>query len=360
MIRKKIAVACGGTGGHIFPGLAIANILLKRGHDVTIWMAGKDIESEAVKEWNGKIITIPTEGFQYGLSLKSIMTLLKLFIGIIKAIFLMKNNTPNIVLAMGSYASIAPCIAAIFLKIPYILHEANTVPGRAVSLLSSKSVCVAISFKETKKYLNHSNIIHTGMPLRNEIQKALINKPYKKSNDYFTILITGGSRGARVLNSSLPHIFSNTLLKDTSFKIIHIIGNSSVDIYEKIYKSLNIKADIYTFVHDIEKFYLESDLVIARSGASTCTEICAFGLPSILIPYPYAIHDHQLKNAKVLEAAGAALVINEKELKNNELATYIYSLINSPEDLLTQSNAAKSIFKEHGSNFLSDLIESFS
>ncbi len=357
MIKKKIAVACGGTGGHIFPGLAVANILLKKGYDVTIWIAGKDIENEALCMWQGKIVEIKTEGFQYGFSIKSLNTFLKLLIGIFKACYIMKKTSPNVVLAMGSYASIAPCLAAKYLKIPYILHEANTVPGRAVNFLSKNAKYIATAFEDTKKYFQSSNVIHTGMPLRESISSKLSNESYKNDNDYFTILITGGSRGAEILNLIIPKVFRKKIFNDISLKIIHITGQRSVEEYKSLYNSINIRSEVYSFVHDIEKYYSISDLVIARSGASTCAEICAFGLPSILIPYPYAIHDHQMKNARILEAAGASYVISQNDINEDKIADYVYDLINSPSKIKFLKRNSKKISQIDACEKLVDLIE---
>ena len=357
MIKAKIAVACGGTGGHIFPGLAVANVLLKKGYDVTIWIAGKDIENEAISGWQGKVVEIKTEGFQYGFSIRSLKTIFKLVIGIVKAFYIMKKTSPNVVLAMGSYASIAPCLAAKYNKIPYILHEANTVPGRAVNLLSNNAKYVATAFEDTKYYFQSSNIIHTGMPLRESISNQLSNDSIKNNDNYFTILVTGGSRGAEILNLIIPKVFCKKIFNNIPIKIIHIIGKRSVEEYESLYNSINISAEVYSFVHNIEKFYSISDLVIARSGASTCAEICAFGLPSILIPYPYAIHDHQMKNARILEAAGASYVICQDDINEDKIADYIYDLIKSPEKINFLKRNAKQISQIDADEKLVDLIE---
>ncbi|WP_372795836.1 glycosyltransferase, partial [Pontiella sp.] len=219
--KLKIGVACGGTGGHIFPGLATANVLAARGHDVTLWLAGKDIENESVKGWEGPVITIPAEGFQFGLSLRSVKTVFRLLSAYRLALKHMKKNRPDVVLAMGSYASFGPVKAAWKTGIPYVLHEANLLPGRAVTMLAGKAHTVAVSFEKTSFYLKHSNIVRTGMPLRKEIQKACeLPRSARSESDPLRILVMGGSRGARVLNEELPRALAMAAAKGVKLSVI--------------------------------------------------------------------------------------------------------------------------------------------
>ena len=360
MVKKnslKIAVACGGTGGHIFPGLATANILKSRGHHVTLWLAGKDGEKKAVEQWNGDLISIESEGFQYGFSFKSFKTILKIVVATIKTFLEMKNRSPDVLLAMGSYASIAPVLSCQLLKKPYILHEANVVPGRAVSFLSSKAECVALSFKETEKYLNTKKCEHTGMPLRNVLYEKSKDHSHKEKDSKFTILITGGSRGATSINQKIIDALKNDKFKSLDFKIIHIIGNHSIDKYYDFYNENNIHAEVYKFVHNIEDYFSTADFVISRSGASTCFELCIFGKPSLLIPYPFAVRDHQLKNAMVLHKYGAADVISEKNLSKIFLENYLIDIISHPKKVTKKSDNAKKLYQQNAANELADLVE---
>lgn len=327
MHKLNIAIACGGTGGHIFPGLSVAEEFINQGHNVTLWLSGKDIEAKSIDNWKGNIIIIPSEGFQFGFSLKSISTIFKLIKSFLLAIPRMKKNSPDILLAMGSYASFGPVMAARFLRIPYVLHESNTIPGRAVSFLSKKSSAVAISFKETEQFLTGINTVYTGMPLRSSIQKELVLRKNKNNNDMFTILVMGGSRGAKLLNDIIPLSLNNLTINKSKIKIIHIAGLNPLDELKNKYIDIGINYELHKFIPDIGKYYNKSDLVICRSGASTCAELLAFNKKSLLIPYPHAIRDHQYHNAKALEKLGLAKVFLESELKQNNITDYIQGLI---------------------------------
>ena len=356
--KLNIAIACGGTGGHIFPGLATGNELIARGHDVTLWLAGKDIESDAVEEWPGKIITIPSEGFQFGLSLRSVGTLFKLLKAYRLSLAPMRKNRPDVLLAMGSYASFGPVKAARKLKIPYVLHEANLLPGRAVSLLARKANTVAVSFEKSRFYLKHSNMVTTGMPLRQALQQASEESARKrKESDPLRILVMGGSRGAQVLNETVPGAIVAAVKKGIKIEVEHIAGLQNSDAVEKIYAEAGIQANVHHFVQHIEKIYPEIDLAICRAGAATCAELSAFALPALLIPYPTAVRDHQMGNARVLQDFSAADVVAQSDLTASWLRDYLVSVTEKPERLERMASAMKKRAQPNASGRLADLLE---
>ena len=313
--KLKIGVACGGTGGHIFPGLATANELAVRGHDVTLWLAGKDIEHESVKNWQGEIITIPSEGFQFGVSWRSVQTVFRLFKAYRLALAKMKKCPPDVVLAMGSYASFGPVKAANKLHIPYVLHEANLLPGRAVSILAGKAHTVAVSFDKTRYYLKHSNIVQTGMPLRKNLQLSCDNlRRVRAEGDPLRIMVMGGSRGAQILNEVVPRSLALAVEKEVKLEVVHIAGLQDIDAVQAVYDKGGVKAEVHQFVQKMEDVYLNIDLAICRSGAATCAELAVFGVPTLLIPYPYAVRNHQMSNARIMQDSGAADVVAQEDL----------------------------------------------
>jgi UDP-N-acetylglucosamine--N-acetylmuramyl-(pentapeptide) pyrophosphoryl-undecaprenol N-acetylglucosamine transferase len=356
--KLKIGVACGGTGGHIFPGLATANVLLERGHDVTLWLAGKDVEHDAVSQWTGEIITIPSEGFQFGLSLRSLLTVKKLFNAYRLALVPMRKNRPDVVLAMGSYASFGPIKAASRLKIPYVLHEANLVPGRAVSLLARKAQAVAVSFDKTSYYLKHSRIEFTGMPLRKELQLASDHpRRCRQPDEPLRILVVGGSRGAQMLNEMVPKAIASAGEKKIAIEVEHIAGLQDKQGVEQIYSSAGIKAKVHQFVRDMAAVYLNCDLAISRSGAATCAELSAFGVPALLVPYPHAVRDHQMSNARILQDSGAADVVAQADLSATWLCDYIVNVYENPDRLDHMSTAMKKRAQTDAAELLADLLE---
>lgn len=356
--KLKIGVACGGTGGHIFPGLATAYELAERGHSVTLWLAGKDIEHDAVKAWTGDVITIPAEGFQFGMSLRSLQTILKLRKAYKLALPHMKAVAPDVMLAMGSYASYGPVQAARKFGIPYVLHEANLVPGRAVSHLARKAHTVAVSFPKTAYYLKHSNMQTTGMPLRKELQAAS-SQPRKerKDGEPLNILVVGGSRGARALNEMVPKAIAAVVEKGVSIKVDHIAGLQEKESVERVYASLGANARVHHFVQDMEEMYQAADLAICRSGAATCAELAAFGVPALFVPYPHAVRNHQMSNARVLQDSGAADVVSQEDLSGSWLRDYLVSVSEKPERLERMSAAMKKRAQSDAAAQLADLLE---
>jgi UDP-N-acetylglucosamine--N-acetylmuramyl-(pentapeptide) pyrophosphoryl-undecaprenol N-acetylglucosamine transferase len=356
--RLKIAVACGGTGGHIFPGLATAYELRRRGHEVTLWLAGKDIEHDAVKEWPGKVITIPSEGFQFGLSLRSLGTIAKLRRARKLALAPMKETAPNVILAMGSYASYGPVSAAKKLGIPYVLHEANLLPGRAVSFLARRAHTVAVSFEKSRFYLRHSRIVATGMPLRQALQEASQQpRPPREKDAPLRILLMGGSRGARALNQLVPPALCAAAKQGAKLEVVHIAGLQNAEAVEAAYAEGGLNATVHHFVQHMEKIYPQIDLAICRSGAATCAELAAFALPALLIPYPTAVRNHQMANARILQDFRAADVVAEEDFTTSWLSDYILNLFTHPERLDRMAAAMKKRAQPDAASRLADLLE---
>lgn len=350
-----VAVACGGTGGHIFPGLATAHELMRRGHRVTLWLAGKDVESEAVKGWPGHIVTVSARGLPSGLSAASLVAGFRLLRTISKVRRDMSRERPDVVLAMGSYASVGPVGAAIRLGIPFVLHESNVLPGRAIRLLSRRAVAVAACFDETRFYLRRARLVLTGMPLRaGIIDAALLRAPFDGPP---RLLVMGGSRGARALNEMVPPVLAELHRRGEKFKVIHLTGERDAAWVEAAYQQAGVDARVMAFTRDIEGIYTTTDFAICRSGAATCAELSLFGIPALLVPYPHAIHDHQTLNARALEKLGAADMVPEQDITPDWLQSYIQQMIRRPDLRARMATAARSRSSEHGASALADLVE---
>ncbi len=328
--KLHVAIACGGTGGHIFPGLATARVLRERGHHVTLWLAGKGGEDIAVQGWEGRIVTIPSEGFQFG-AFRSVLTALR----IVRAVFhcwrIMLRHQPDVVLAMGSYASIGPCLAARLHGIPYILHEANAVPGRAVKLLARKARAIAICFEETRYHLKGLHAVSAGMPLRPEIQKT----EDRKQKTEFHLLVMGGSGGAHVINEMVSEAVCSLVssLPPTAIRVTHLTGAADEKTVSERYCAAGVNAEVFAFTHDMAALYEKASLAVCRSGASTCAELGVFALPALLIPYPHAASDHQTVNARALEKFGAADVVQQSDMTVEWLKGYLAEQIKDPSRL---------------------------
>jgi len=324
--KLHIAIACGGTGGHIFPGLATARVLRERGHHVTLWLAGKDGENTALQGWEGRIVTIPSEGFQFG-AFRSVLTALRIARAVFSCWRIMLRHQPDIVLAMGSYASIGPCLAARLHGIPYVLHEANAIPGRAVKLLAKKACAIAICFEETRYHLKGMNAVSAGMPLRPEIKPSDL-RPL--SSD-FRLLIMGGSLGAHAINEMVSEAVC--ALADSRVSVTHLTGSADEKSVADRYRAAGVNAEVHAFTHEMAPLYEKAALAICRSGASTCAELGVFALPALLIPYPHAASDHQTANAHALEKFGAADVVQQNAMTVEWLKGYLAEQIKDPSRL---------------------------
>lgn len=353
----KIGIACGGTGGHIFPGLAVAGELRKRGHEVKLWMAGKDIENEALKEWGGSVVTLPSRGFQGRNPLRHIQTIFRLALVRHRCCRLMRAEHPDLILAMGSYASIGPGLAAKSAGVPLLLHEANVIPGRANRLLAPYAARIAVNFEETSYHMRNRHVLVTGMPLRPELQSASEEEESMRSEEGFRLLVMGGSRGARALNRICPRAAAMLAERDIDLGIVHLAGESDRDGVEDIYRSSGVNAEVHAFQHDISSIYRRSDLAICRAGASTCAELGAFGLPSLLVPYPHAANKHQMRNAEAMERRGAANLIDQNDLSAEWLADYLLERIKDPRRMAQMRANTLRHRIPNASSALADLVE---
>ncbi len=324
--KLHIAIACGGTGGHIFPGLATARVLRERGHHVTLWLAGKDGENTALQGWEGRIVTIPSEGFQFG-AFRSVLTALRIARAVFSCWRIMLRHRPDIVIAMGSYASIGPCLAARLHAIPYVLHEANAVPGRAVRLLAKNARAIAICFEETRYHLKGMNAVSAGMPLRPEIKPSGL----RPLSSEFRLLVMGGSLGAHAINEMVSEAVC--ALADSRVSVTHLTGPADEKSVADRYRAAGVNAEVHAFTHDMAPLYEKAALAVCRSGASTCAELGVFALPALLIPYPHAASDHQTANARALEKFGAADVVQQSAMTVEWLKGYLAEQIKDPSRL---------------------------
>ena len=341
--KYKIVIAAGGTGGHIFPAIALAKKFRVDGHKVILAGTGNELEKKIFSEHD-----FETEYFES--RLKGSSTIKKFFLSLRKnkeiKSYLEKNN-PDLIIGMGGYASSEFCLAA-QKKTCVIIHEQNSIAGRTNRfLIINRSANAAIeglpdSFASFIKFLMSypDDLVYLGNPVRDEIlniQKTLRSFPDKLKKP--RIFIMGGSQGARSINMAAPEAI-NLLSQDLPMEVIHDTGENDFDVVNEKYIDFGIDAEVASFNTNIEKAYEWADLLIGRAGAMTVSEISAIGLPSILIPFPYALDNHQLFNAQFLEKKGGALIIKDKDLNPKVLATRIHSIFKEPGKLEGMSDAA--------------------
>lgn len=348
-----LSVSCGGTGGHMFPGLATARCLRARGHDVTLWTGGKRIEAATRQAWEGPLVAVPAEGLSGNpLNLpRSLWVFWRVYGQCLREL---RQRKPAVMLAMGSYSSVGPVLAARRLRIPVVLHEANVIPGRAIERLAPLARFVAISFAETRAHLSHPGLELTGIPLRSDIEAAAMQAEDPAD---LTVLVMGGSQGAQRLNRAVPAGLIRLAQRGLRFRVIHLTGERDRAEVEAVYRAAGVPAQVHAFLHDMASAYRVASVAVCRSGAASCAELAAFGIPAVLVPYPEAARDHQRANALALERSGAAIQVSQSDLTPERLESVLGPLATEPERRARMRAAARTRALLHADETLADLVE---
>jgi UDP-N-acetylglucosamine--N-acetylmuramyl-(pentapeptide) pyrophosphoryl-undecaprenol N-acetylglucosamine transferase len=271
---------------------------------------------------------------------------------------LMRANRPDVLLGMGSYASVGPVIAAMRLHIPFVLHEANVLPGRAVNLFSRWATAIAGSFEETRYYMRRKDLVLTGMPIRSSLASAARERKHHDLDpNRITLLVMGGSLGAHAINQTASEALIACGASGHRFQVVHLAGQKDEIAIRQAYEAAGLPAAVYGFTQDMASIYAKTDLAICRAGAATCAELSAFGVPALLIPYPFAAKDHQTANARAMEKVGAADVVPEADLSVNWLRDYVGQCIQTPSRLARMSAATQQRAQNRGAECLADLLE---
>ena len=336
----KVVIAAAGTAGHINPGLAIAKKIQEEEKDSKIIFIGttRGLENDLVPRAGYELKTIDAYGLSKKISIENIKKMIKTLKGFGEAKKLLKEIKPDIVIGTGGYICGATISAAHRLKIPTVLHESNAFPGKAVKILAKKTDTILVSFKDAIDRIKHAKkIVYTGTPVKikkqnytEEQKEEIINKSGLKTGMPIT-LVFGGSQGARRINQAIMEIIKSGL--NEKYQMIWATGPKQYDIVkeelENHHKNINhIKnMKILPYIYNMEEIMNVVDVIVARSGAMTITEISNLGKPSILVPLPNVSHDHQLYNAKVLQNIGAADIILDNELTGEKLNTNIEKIV---------------------------------
>lgn len=361
MKKTKVLIAAGGSGGHIFPAVALArNLREDKGVSEVRFVGGnKELDRRIFKKEGLDFFLLTANKLPYKISFKLVSFFIKLSFDFIKSLFIILTYRPDVVVGFGGYVSFPIIFAAFIFKVPRIVHEQNVVAGRANKVLFKIADKVAISFKETEKFLKGGDagkVVFTGNPIRREIfkdDKTFGNRSLGLSESKFTILVVGGSQGAHFLNETFVSALRE--LSEESRRALQVIHLTGVKDYEwalKAYSELaGLQYRVYSFLDRIEEAYSASDLIVTRSGASALFEIALFGKPMIIVPYPFAM-SHQLENANAFAKKGAAVVVEEKGLSPHIFKDIISKLLADKEKLSNMGRAAKSLSVKDASDNL--------
>ena len=324
---KRIVIMAGGTGGHVFPALAVAEFLKELGWQVSWLGTHKGIESRVVPENGIEIDWLSIAGIRGKSLAAKLAAIVILFKACVQANKILRKRKPDVVLGMGGYVAGPGGLMARLLGIPLVIHEQNRIPGTTNRLLARISNQVLQAFPNS--FSMNVNAKHTGNPLRKRFISAS-EQERRQIEKEVNILIVGGSQGAQILNNIVPEAIAEFMAindKLSSIQILHQTGDAQISQVKNRYDALSIKAKTFAFIEDMVAAYQWADLVICRAGAMTVSEVSAMGLPAIFIPLPTAIDDHQTANARYLTDNGAALLLVQSDLNSEKLAEYIIEIL---------------------------------
>jgi len=354
MDKGPVLIMAGGTGGHIFPALAVAEVFAQRGIAV-VWLgAVGGMEESIVKEKNIEFVGLTITGVRgKGLLSKTKMPF-KLGVAVFQAARLILSIKPRCVLGLGGFASGPGGLAAVLLRCPLVIQEQNAIPGMTNRYLAKWSTKVLEGFADS--FAGKANkAIHVGNPVRQSITSLMATHGRMKYRQGpIRILVFGGSLGAQTLNQMVPAAVS-LLPPDRQPIIRHQTGKRHLDDTKKIYQEQGVNAEIVDFIDDMAEVYAWSDLVIARAGALTVTELMHAGVASILVPYPYAVDDHQAANAKILVDCQAAIMLRDDELTAKSLSDILKDLLDSRPRLLEMGEIAHAQSRPQSAETVADI-----
>ncbi len=333
-LLRPVMIMAGGTGGHVYPALAVAEELIRRGIPV-VWMGTKKgIEARLVPQAGIEVDWLSMSGLRGKGILSILLAPLKITMACYQAIKILHKRKPTVVLGMGGFVSAPGGVMAWLTRVPLLIHEQNAVPGMSNRLLSWLANTVMEAFPGSFK----TSTIHVGNPVRDAI--AEMTSPLQRNKDRqddFRILVFGGSLGAVRLNEIVPQACAQ-ILKNNALQIKHQAGPGNFDQTRANYAHLNVKAEVLEYIDNMEEMYAWADLVICRAGAMTIAELAAAGVASILVPYPFAVDDHQTFNAKYLSDSGAAILLKQANLNVESLVSILKNL--NREKTLEMANKA--------------------
>ncbi len=356
----NVLIVCGGTGGHFYPGIAVAEELGERGHRVMLLVSEKRVDQVAMRDapdfpvqrlpavgWGG---WRPDRVFRFGAGMgKSLARMRRIF----------REFHPSAVLGMGGFSSVAPLLLARLHGIPSCVHESNAIAGKANRLAARLATRVAVGLQAAQKWFPAGKTVWTGTPVRRVLREKRDRREARKalglSENLFTALVMGGSQGARALNRLVPEAAATFAWN--SIQWIHLAGEGDEVNVRQAYARGCGTAKVFGFCHDMAALYAAADFAIARSGAASLAEIAHAGLPSILIPFPFASDRHQLANARHFAEMGAAIVGEEVEMPPHRLAAHVRDLMTDMALRRSMAEATKGLRDEDAHRKIADLVE---
>jgi UDP-N-acetylglucosamine--N-acetylmuramyl-(pentapeptide) pyrophosphoryl-undecaprenol N-acetylglucosamine transferase len=357
----KIAIACGGTGGHLFPGLAVAEELRQRGHDTLLLVSPKQIDAVALQgAEEQQSHALPGIGWPGFLSPRVFKFGMSLFRSWRECGQVYRDFQPTAVVGMGGFTSAIPLLLGRHLHLPTLIHESNAIPGRVTRMIAPWVNKTLLGFDGCANYLRRAHCVVTGTPVRRglaRIDRALAAEKFGLDPALPIVLIMGGSQGAHGINQLVLKTLPMWHGAREEVQFIHLAGQADANIAEINYRRERLTAVVQAFSTEMEHFYSVADVVISRSGAASLTELSHYGLPSVLIPYPAAADDHQTFNARIFEQAGAARVLIESRTSPETLHQVVSEILTDPAKKNAMAEAARGLAGNDAAKRVAEEIE---
>lgn len=360
-MKKRFLISGGGTGGHIFPALAIAKEIERRYPESMLFFVGASdrMEMEKIPAAGYQIKGLWISGFQRSLSIKNLLFLLKLMLSLLKSFFIVLRFKPDVVIGTGGFASGPVLWVASLLKIPTLIQEQNSYPGVTNKILASKVSQICVAYKGLERFFPKEKIQLTGNPIRAEIEfgindRAQAIQTYGLNTDRPTVLVIGGSLGAKRINETILENIS--WFKQNDVQLIWQTGKLYYDRCSSAQSSLGAQGKIQAFITEMGPAFAAADVVVSRAGAIAISELCSLGKTSILVPSPNVAEDHQKKNALALVKNDAAVMVEEKEM-DTQLFKEIELLIKDIERQRILAENCKKMDRPKAAEKIVDFIE---
>lgn len=360
----RLVIAGGGTGGHLFPGIAVAEEFLSRDPANEVLFVGTErgVEARLLPKLGYRLELIAAAGVRGKSLIGQLKGLAGFLYGYSQSRRILKDFSPDLVLGVGGYASAPLVLAARGMLIPRFVHEQNAIPGMTNKLLSRVVVQTFISLEESHRFFPKDSTLLTGNPLRRQIlaqvecHGEVVDLEPRTSNlePVFHLLIFGGSLGAHSINLAMAAAAPLLGKLGRSLEITHQTGEKDFDEVTAAYRNAGLNAKVVRFIDNMADEYRLADLIICRAGATTIAEVTACGKPCIFIPFPHAVDDHQRKNAEALLKCGAGFMLLERELKPENLVAQIVELIDSPELLRETGTKARNVARLDAAKMIVD------
>ena len=354
--EPRLLIAAGGTGGHLFPALAVAQALRAQYTQASVLFVGgrRGLEREIVPRHGFQLATLPSDQLK-GVSLvRRLRAITGLAPNSLRAMRLLRTFRPQIVLGAGGYTSAPMALASALSRTPLVLLEQNAVPGFTTRVLSRLARCVVTAFPGADERLPAGRSRRLGNPVRPDLAGRLLARSASPSPRQ--LLVLGGSQGARAVNDLVLGAALQLSQAMPSLLVTHQTGARDHDRVQQAYRRQGLKVRVQPFIEDVASAYLAADLVVGRAGATTIAELSLAGLPAILIPYPFAADDHQAANAEVLARAGAAVVYRQDALNSSRLAGQVVDLLGNPDRLASMAAAARQCSYPDAAGSVVDLL----